>query len=340
MSLTPDKFLEQTKKGILIDVRSPGEFAKGRIHGAINFPLFSNEERAIIGTAYKKEGKDIAVKLGLEIIGPRMASMVDEAQSLSQGQPISIYCWRGGMRSNSLAWLLTTAGMKVSVLEGGYKAYRTFLSTKLINEGTILVLGGYTGSAKTHILQLMHSKGAQIIDLEGLAKHKGSAFGNLDEDKQPEVEEFVNLLGEQFMQLDTSKPIWCEDESRTIGSVWLPEDFYHRLRNSNVIAIKRTRLERATFLAKDYGAIDREKLKFGFSKIERRLGGQNVKDAHESVDNGDLITAADIALSYYDKTYEHGLTRRDSSRLTRIDMTGKTHEEIADYLLSKQGSWI
>lgn len=340
MTISPEKFLEQTEQGVLFDVRSPGEFSKGHLPGAINFPLFSDEERSIIGKVYKQDGKEIAIQRGLEMIGPRLSTLVLDAKALADEKPIFIYCWRGGMRSNSLAWLLNTAGMTVHLLDGGYKAYRSYLSDKLNGEGNILVLGGYTGSAKTHILHLMRSKGAQVLDLEGLAKHKGSAFGNLYEDEQPEIEQFINSLGEHFRRFDFSRPIWVEDESRTIGSVWLPEDFYRRLRSSPVMAIERSRDERATFLAKDYGEIDREKLKIGFSKIERRLGGQNVQAAQTAVDAGDLVTAAKIGLAYYDKTYEHGLTKRDTGLLTRLDMKGKTNEEIADYLLSKQETWI
>ncbi len=340
MTMSPEKFLEQTEQGVLFDVRSPGEFSKGHLPGAINFPLFSDEEHSIVGTVYKQEGKEQAIQRGLEMIGPRLSTLVTEARSLADKKTIFIYCWRGGMRSNSLAWLLTTAGMTVHLLQGGYKAYRTYLSNKLIGEGKLLVLGGYTGSAKTHILHIMRSKGAQVLDLEGLAKHKGSAFGNLYEDEQPEIEQFINSIGEHFRRFDFSRPIWVEDESRTIGNVWLPEEFYRRLRSSPVMAIERSRDERATFLAEDYGKIDRTKLKIGFSKIERRLGGQNVQAAQEAVDSGDLVAAAKIGLAYYDKTYEHGLSKRDTGLLTRLDMKGKSHEEIADYLLSKQETWI
>lgn len=340
MNFPPSSFLQTAEHSVLLDVRSPGEFAKGHLPKAISFPLFSDEERAIIGTAYKQQGKDMAVKMGLDMIGPRMAKMVEKAEELSSGTPIALYCWRGGMRSNSVAWLLRKAGMQVEVLEGGYKAYRTFLSDALIHKGNLLVLGGYTGSAKTHILHLMRTKGAQVLDIEGIAKHKGSAFGNLYEDEQPETEQFINLLGEAFSKLDHTKPIWTEDESRTIGNVWLPEEFYKRLRSTNVIAILRSVDERARFLADDYGNIEPEKLKIGFSKIARRLGGQNVQAAQLSIEEGDLFTAAKIGLTYYDKTYQHGLSKRDKQTVTKLPMEGKSNEEIADYLLSMQESWI
>lgn len=306
----------------------------------MSFPLFSNDERAIIGTLYKQKGHDTAVRTGLEMIAPKMVGFVDTARELiGNAEAINLYCWRGGMRSGSMAWLLSTAGMKVNLLTGGYKAFRAHARQQLLTDGRFLILGGYTGSAKTHILQLMQERGAQMIDLEGIANHKGSAFGNLLDDPQPTSEHFANRVWQKLSEQDLSRPIWLEDESRHIGSVWLDVEFAHRISNGRVIALQRSRAERAEFLAHDYGDIDRETLAYGFEKISRKLGGENFKRAAEAALKGDLFTAADIGLGYYDKAYEHGLAKRDISTVERLDVVGQSNEQIADYLVANENQW-
>ena len=157
-------------------------YASGHIPGAHNIPLFTNEERAIIGTLYVQVGKDPAVERGLELVGPKLADFVRQARELSAGKPLFLYCWRGGMRSGSMAWLFRTAGFKTFLLKGGYKAYRrSFIDLLDKYPWKIVVLGGPTGCGKTEILHRLQEKGQQVIDLEGLAHHKGSAFGALGE---------------------------------------------------------------------------------------------------------------------------------------------------------------
>lgn len=339
MKLKPKAFIEARHQGVILDVRSPKEFEQGHMTSALNLPLFSNEERAIVGTCYKEEGREAAVKVGLKIIGPRMATLVEQAEELCGENTIYIYCWRGGMRSGSMAWLLQTAGKKVVLLEGGYKAYRSYLSEEICAKGELIVLGGYTGSGKTKVLHEIVEQGGQILDLEKLANHPGSSFGNLLNAPQPENEQFINSIGEAFLKLDMNKPIWVEDESRMIGNVWLPEDFYARLSHTPLLAIDKSIDERARFLSKDYGMLPKDQLKLGFDNISRRLGGLRVQEAHDAIDGGDLVTAAKIALQYYDKAYEHGIGKRKGPIASRIEMSGKTHKEIANYLLKNQEKW-
>lgn len=318
----------------LIDVRSPAEFEKGHIPGAQNLPLFGNKDRERVGTVYKREGRESAVSLGLKIVGPKLHEFVSQAKSLSSGKPLLLYCWRGGMRSESLAWLLRTATFEVSVIAGGYKSFRREAHRMISEDGELYVLGGYTGSAKTEILSELQKKGAHIIDLEGLAKHKGSAFGGLTGDRQPSTEHFLNLLWAEWVKIPKNASVWIEDESRTIGSVWIPETLHQRIKGGKVIVLNKTRLERANFLAQDYGGLDQAVLKQGFEKIETRLGGQNVKAAIEAIDRGALAEAAEIALAYYDKTYDYGLSKRDQSNLKPFNVQHKSPAEIADILLS------
>lgn len=339
MNLKPNAFIEARFQGVILDVRSPGEFERGHMASAINLPLFSNDERAKVGTCYKQLGKVAAVKMGLELIGPRMVEIVEAAEALCGKQEIFIYCWRGGMRSESMAWLLRTTGRKVTLLEGGYKAYRTYLSEQIATKGTLIVLGGYTGSGKTKILHEIEAQGGQILDLEHLANHPGSSFGNLLNAPQPETEQFINSIGEAFIKLDPNEPIWVEDESRMIGNVWLPEDFYSRLSHTPLLAIDKSIDERAKFLAEDYGQLSKNQLKRGFDNIARRLGGLKVQEAQEAIERGDLVSAAKIALHYYDKAYEHGIEKRKGPIASRIEMSGKSFQAIASYLLKNQEQW-
>ncbi len=324
----------------MLDIRSPGEYAKGHIPGALCFPLFTNEERATVGTLYKQQGHDHAVRAGLEMVAPKMVGFVDSARELmGSAEAINLYCWRGGMRSGSMAWLLSTAGLPVNILTGGYKAFRGEVRRSLASDGKLLILGGYTGSAKTRILQLMQERGAQAIDLEGLANHKGSAFGNLLDEPQPSSEHFSNLVWQELQAMDYTRPIWLEDESRHIGRVWLDLEFAKRLETGRVIALQRSRSERAEFLVEDYGTIPSDILANGFKKIANKMGGQNLKAATAAVAEGDLQRAADLGLAYYDKTYEYGLRKRDSSTVERLDVIGWSNEQIADHLVANQNQW-
>lgn len=309
--LLVNDFLKQSDEGIIVDVRTPAEFKLGHIAGAVNIPLFSDEERVIIGTLYKKQGKDIAVEKGLEFVGPKMASFVKEAKKLSKGKTIFIYCWRGGMRSGSMAWLFRTAGLPVRRLTGGYKAYRSsFLEEVLTQPWQIRVLGGPTGCGKTDILHQLAAKGEQVLDLEGLANHKGSAFGALGEEDQPTTEQFINLLHHEFLKFDTNRVVWCEGESMSIGRVYIPKELFEMMQAAPFIYLNlpvETRLKR---LVKDYGQFSMEELAESFLKIERRLGGQHLKAAICYLEEGNLTEAARIGLHYYDKGYDRAIREK------------------------------
>ena len=302
--LFADDFLEQSKAGVMIDVRSPSEFIAGHIPGAVNLPLFSDAERAEIGTLYVHQGKDPAVERGLELVGPKMAGFVKQARRWSEGKPLFIYCWRGGMRSGSMAWLFRTAGLKTYLLSGGYKAYRNSLLQLLEKHSwKLVILGGPTGCGKTEILLHMQKAGHQVIDLEGMAHHKGSAFGALGEQEQPTTEHFANELHHCLRTFDPSQPVWCEGESSSIGKVFIPREFYLRMMSGLFINLELPLESRIQHIMKDYGQFSADDLIDSFYKIERRLGGDATKQAVEHVRQGDLESAICIALKYYDKGY-------------------------------------
>lgn len=334
MYIKPSTLPSLLSSHVIIDVRSPAEHEKGCIPGAHNLALFSNKDRERVGTVYKREGRASAVSLGLKIVGPHLHQLVERAKEISGNKPIVLYCWRGGLRSSSMAWLLKTAGFDVTVIEGGYKAFRREAHRMISEDGQLTVLGGYTGSAKTQILVELRKKEAHVIDLEGLAQHKGSAFGNLTGDRQPSTEQFLNLLWQEWINIPPHATVWIEDESRTIGSVWIPETLYDRIRNGYVIVLDKPRHERAQFLAKDYGDLAPEHLISGFKKIASRLGGQHVKSAIAFIESGAYAQAAEIALTYYDKTYDYGLSKRKPKALKHVPVANKSPQEVAELLLS------
>lgn len=320
----------------ILDVRTNAEYEQGHFPGAENIPLFSNEERAIVGTIYKKEGKQKAVLKGLELVGPRMSEIVQTILEKNNSKKILLYCWRGGMRSNSVAWLLEQCGIQTVLLKGGYKQFRKKVLSSFENKKNILVLGGKTGSSKTDVLHLLKEKGEQVIDLEKLANHKGSAFGGLGEEMQPSQEMFENNLFWSLSQLNPSNTIWIEDESRLIGKKIIPEGLWTQMRSAPVAFIDLPKEERINYLVMHYGKFSAEELKKSIAHIQKRLGGLDSKIALEGIDKNDLYKTCEISLKYYDKAYEHGLSKRDTHTIKKhcfekINLIAITDELIKLY---------
>lgn len=319
--LSPEEFLEAAKTFPILDVRSPAEFERAHIPGAISFPIFSNEERAAVGTCYKNEGKDKAVELGLAYVGPNLAKWVKQAKKLAVDGTVLVHCWRGGMRSGSMAWLFETAGLKVQILVGGYKAYRQLVLEKFEEKLPLLVLGGKTGSGKTEILLGLKERGYQVIDLEGLAHHRGSAFGHLGLAEQPSSEHFENLVYHELLKFDFSKGIWVEDESRHIGQVFMNFHFFEQLRNAPLLFIDIDAEFRLPYLVEVYAKYPKEQLEKALLKIKKRLGGQHFQNALEKLDQGDFYEVAAITLHYYDKAYLHGMAQREEALIHPLVIT-------------------
>jgi tRNA 2-selenouridine synthase len=303
-------FLKLAETIPVVDVRTPSEFNAGHIPGACNIPLFDDAERKTVGIKYKKEGRTKAVIAGLKLAGPAMHSKLDQALSISREGRLLVHCWRGGMRSEAMAWLFSLGGIETDILDGGYKSYRHFILEQLSVNKKMLILGGLTGSGKTYILKYLQNSGFQVIDLEGLANHKGSAFGSLGQFPQPASEHFANLLFDEWKQIDLNKPVWIEDESRNIGTVFMPEEFYLNMQQNPVIVLLmevRTRLPR---LIEEYSCYSTDELIASIIKISKRLGSDKTKEAIEAVNRRDYAKAVEITLQYYDKAYLFGLKRR------------------------------
>ncbi|GAB2598070.1 tRNA 2-selenouridine(34) synthase MnmH [Spirosoma areae] len=329
-----DPFLEKAQTQPVIDVRSPGEYAHAHIPGAVSIPLFDNDERAQVGTKYKNAGKDAAVLLGLTLVGPKLAEFVKQAKKLNpQTKEVLVHCWRGGMRSGSFAWLLDTAGLTASTLVGGYKAYRTAVLSAFADPSKLIILGGKTGSGKTDILKELARQGEQIVDLEGLANHKGSSYGAIGQLPQPATEQFENLIFSQWRQLDRSRRIWLEDESRNIGSCFVPMPLWQQMRISPVAFIDIPKASRIERLVTEYAGIDHRLLIEATERIRKRLGGKVTKDALDALTRHDYTTVADLTLDYYDKAYLYGLSERDLSRVHSFDIIGDNPIETAKWLI-------
>jgi tRNA 2-selenouridine synthase len=339
-----EQFLELAKQYPVLDVRSPGEFKHAHIPGAYSLPLFTDEERKIVGTAYKQESREQAIKIGLDFFGPKMRKMVEDVESLvvshksgvspaiensrlmtNDSRLILVHCWRGGMRSGAVSWLLDMYGFKVYTLVGGYKKFRNYVLDTFKLPFQFNILGGYTGSGKTELLKTLKEKGEPVIDLENLASHKGSAFGNIGLPEQPGQEMFENLLGCELrgvgcqvntntLTTDNKQPatsIWLEDESQRIGRVNIPHDLWKAMRQSPVYFLDIPFEERLGHIVQEYGQLDPEKVEEAITRISQKLGNLNAKTAILLLKKGKITESFDILLKYYDKHYFKSLHNRE-----------------------------
>lgn len=317
----------------IIDVRSPKEFVHGHIPGAHNLPLFTDEERAVVGTLYKQVGRDTAVLEGLRLVGPKLASIVERARVIAPDGRIRVHCWRGGERSGNVAWLLDKAGFsEVRTLRHGYKGFRAHVLASFAVPREVLVLGGYTGSGKTETLRYLGEMGHAVIDLEQLAHHKGSSFGALGELPQPSTEQFENSLWNALRPIVPDRPVWMEDESAMIGKVKMPETLFTQMRRARLFFVEMPVEERADRLVRDYGAYPKDLLAEATRRIEKRLGPQHCKEALLALERGDLRTVALITLRYYDKAYARSSSQRDKANVVRIPASANDLRGLAERL--------
>ena len=318
----------------IIDVRTPAEFAEDHIPGAVNFPVLSNEERIVIGTLYKQESPFAAKKLGAALIARNIANHLETE---FQGRPVNwkplVYCWRGGNRSGAMTHILNQVGWRAKVLEGGYKAYRRHVVGALgplCDTFNYLVVSGSTGTGKSLLLQVLKNQGLQILDLEGLANHKGSVLGGLPHIDQPSQKMFETLLLQQLMQMNPQKPIFIEAESRKIGQLQVPDELLKKIRTSECIEIEAPIDVRVHYLMGDYDYFlkDAATLK---NKIEFLKGIQSreiISYWNDLIDQSNWqVLIPDILEKHYDPLYQRAHQR--SSNSTRR-YTKYQSEEISE----------
>ncbi|MBC7651945.1 MAG: tRNA 2-selenouridine(34) synthase MnmH [Deinococcales bacterium] len=324
-----DDFLQMPGNYLLLDVRSPSEFAQAHISGAISLPLFTDEERKVVGTAYKQQSREKAIKIGLTYFGPKMASIVAEVETIitslkpatttknstesitAIAKKIVVHCWRGGMRSAAVAWLLDLYSFKVYTIAGGYKTYRKWVLAQFEKQYNFKVIGGYTGSGKTELLAELQTAGETIIDFEGLAHHKGSAFGSLGQPVQPSQEMFENLIA-AALHVKSNTNIWIEDESQRIGHVNLPATLYRSKQLAPIYFIEIPFNERLQYIITSYGKFEKDQLVSAIMRIKKRLGGLETKIAINFLIENNIKSCFEVLLRYYDKCYLKGLHQREN----------------------------
>lgn len=297
-------------KAPLFDVRSPSEYAAGHIPGAFNLPLFSDDERKIVGTLYKQEGSLDAFFKGLAFVREKLTFFLEEVKRATSEKEIGIYCARGGLRSFSMARFLTEAGYTIFTVKNGYKGYRRLVLSGLQNSINFRVVGGYSGAGKTDFLKALAKKGYQTLDLEELANHRGSVFGKPLEGMQPTHEMFENLIFSKLQILDNSQPVWIEDESRMIGTCCLPDPLYKQMQNAPLLLLKAPLEKRMRKLLQDYSHLRSESLFQAVAKLKKRLGSSRVEAICKGFLSEDRKLIVKTFLSYYDKTYDHNLRKR------------------------------
>ena len=322
-------------KGPLIDVRSPSEYYKGHMPNSINIPLFDNNERAIIGTIYKKNGREKAVIEGLTFIEKKIETLlnsllesinsfrIDDKVFDNGKSTIRIYCARGGMRSFSVSWLLEKYKFKTFTLQGGYKKYRKWVLDSFSNDWNIVLIGGKTGTGKTRLLKLLDKNNYQSIDLEGLACHRGSTFGGLGMKKQPSNENFENMIAEKLYSFKNNDYIFVEAESANIGKCKIPHELFNQMKTSQRIEIIRSESNRLEELICSYSIFSQEDLEESVLRIRKRLGPERTKKAIESIKRKEWALVCKSVLEYYDKCYEYEKVGKEN--IKSLDLTDQNY---------------
>ncbi|HMI77329.1 MAG TPA: tRNA 2-selenouridine(34) synthase MnmH, partial [Ferruginibacter sp.] len=332
-------------------------------------------ERKIVGTAYKQQSREAAIKIGLDFFGVKMKSIIEETESIVSrfsfpvtGSPLKepknlmapneqqetrnvlVHCWRGGMRSAGVAWLLDLYGFKVYTLVGGYKAYRKWVLAQFEKDYNFNIIGGYTGSGKTLLLHELKKQNQTVIDLEALANHKGSAFGAIGEKAQPKQEMFENSLAQALAEVRNMKSemnaisdlrlpssiVYLEDESQRIGNLQIPMPLWTTMRKSPVYFLDIPFAKRLEYITEEYGKFEKENLADAILRIQKRLGGLATKEAMGYLEEGKYRESFRILLNYYDKWYTKGLQNREnlSSLLNKIPCSGVDTQINTEKILS------
>lgn len=320
----------------IIDARSEAEYNHAHIPKALNLPILNNEERKLVGTAYKQKSREEAIKLGLSFFGPKLNALIAQVEDWSKTyntKTFIIYCWRGGLRSATLAWLLNMYGFTVYTISGGYKSFRKWSLQVFKQPFSFWVLGGFTGSNKTEILKEFAKKGEAVIDLESLASHRGSTFGQLGMPSQPSNEQFENDLAFQLFNYKEAPVIWVESESPRIGTISLPISFFEQLRLAKYIQLQIPFEERLKLIVEQYGVFPKLELEAGILRLQKRLGGLATKEAIIYLNNNDLYNCFSILLVYYDKYYAKGNSHYHKAQQFSIQLDTINPIANANYIL-------
>ena len=332
--------------GAVLDARSPGEYADDHLPGAVNWPSLSDAERATVGTIYQHESPFAARRLGAVLVARNIASHLErEAQDKPRDWHPLVYCWRGGQRSAALAHVLDSIGFPVSVLDGGYRAFRRAVMAELDTLPAQLpfrVLAGPTGSAKSRLLQALRATGAQVLDLEALACHRGSVLGPLPGTPQPSQKAFETALWAALSGFDPAQPVWAESESRTIGRLRVPEPLLERLRAAACVVLRMPLDERVRFLCLEYAhfVADTDAFCERLSALRELRGAAVVERWQAAARAGrhaDVVR--ELLTDHYDPIYERSMRRNfagyaDGTALALADGASATLAAAARHLMA------
>ena len=353
--ISVDDFVSLGHSRITVDVRTSEEYKTGHIPGALNIPLLNEEERAEIGILYKKTGREKALDRGLEIIGPKLYSIYKAIVTASDSNqfellrhsellrhceqseaiPLIIYCWRGGLRSRFVTSMLNFMDLRCNQLEGGYKSYRRWVLKQFesYKPEELLVIDGFTGSGKTKLLIELKANDYPVIDLEALASHKGSVFGDISSPPQPTQQQFENSLAEELLNIGRVRPIILEGESRRIGFLQIPKPFFETMDKASRLMIDETLEKRVENIYEEYiKSTPQDILADRVLKLEKHLGRERCKELLAELHSGDVkVFVKRILNEHYDKVYMKSYKRRqDAGQL--VYSSRNDREEISNWL--------
>jgi tRNA 2-selenouridine synthase len=331
---------------VIIDARSPGEFAIDHVPGAVNLPVLSDAERAEVGTIYVQESRFKARRIGAAYVARNVARHIETVMAdWPAAHRLLVYCWRGGMRSNAMAVILAQVGWRASVLAGGYRTYRRRVVQGLYERAPldkVVLLDGHTGSGKTEVLTRLSAHGVQTIDLEGLAAHRGSLFGGLPGQPQPSQKLFESRLLAALDGLDRSRPVVVEAESSKVGQLMVPPVLWSAMDAAPRIVLSAPAAARARYLARMYADLGRDPaaLIALLSRLPDRPGRQRLEAWTALAQAGDLeALAAALIEAHYDPAYRRSGRKAEEAvigeaNLTRLDAEAfdQTAREVAGFV--------
>lgn len=323
---------------LVVDVRTPLEYEEDHLPGAVNIPLLDNEERVEIGILYKQSGPHAARKRGLELTAPHFPGIVQDIDAAATGRPLLVYCWRGGLRSKTVATILQLTGYNALQLSGGYKSYRNHIISffdKFEPTGPLVIMHGLTGVGKTDFILGLHGKDYSVIDLEGLACHRGSAFGELGLSQALSQKHFETLLWDALRKAPRGKPVILEGESKRIGRISLPGNFYEVMGGGVKVWCKASLETRVRRLTGEYGKIEyRDELGAALNRIKKKLGALKYSEIDGHLDNWEMEPfMAELLTSYYDKVYYKTRDWREDFSLCLEDFS-KAGDDLEEFLRS------
>ncbi len=338
--------IDRSGSGIpTVDLRSPGEFAEATIPGAYNVPLLDNDERALVGRAHKHEGPGRAREVAMEIVAPKLPRFVKTIKGIAPGGEVNIFCWRGGDRSHFAGCVLDVMGYKVNRIKGGFKSYRRYVIEYMSGElpHRAIVIHGLTGVGKTDLLMELKRSGYPVLDLEGLAAHRGSVFGKIGQPPSPGQKMFEAEIQEHLRRAEKPGVFLVECESKRLGNLFVPDTVLDAMgRGYRVLAYAPFEL-RVRRIKRDYFAateVNLQALREAIQRLARYLGGGKVEELNGWLDRGDVEQVIEFLLGHYydplykypcgpDNEYDLSVQVKDVAQATEV--IGKWLEQLPEY---------